>query len=269
MHNPRFLIATDLSDAAAKATDYAIEIGKKFDATLLLLHVFEVANVDANSNKLISANFLNREIKKQIQGTVNEIEAKHNLKASYMSKEGDLFVLLGEAASETHSDIMFIGTHGIRGVQHIIGSFIAKVINGSALPILIAQKESKPCELNQIAIWIDHSQQNPIEAQILAIAKSFKSHLHFVFSEDEIGPDVNQLLAVINQSMKLHDLTFSIHHVNEIADKHTHFLSYANQNNASLLVCCRHGHQVNKPLEEIITNKYHIPVLCLFVDAKS
>ncbi|HQU99923.1 MAG: universal stress protein [Bacteroidia bacterium] len=269
MENPRFLIATDLSDAASKATDYAIEFGKRFNASLLLLHIFEVANVDANSNKLMSANFLNREIKKQIQGTVNDIESKHGLQANYMSKEGDLFVLLGEAASETHSDIMFIGTHGIRGVQHIIGSFIAKVINGSALPILVVQKESKPCALKSIAIWIDHSQQNPIEGWIIAIAKSFQTHIHFVFSEDAVGPGVNAHVDIINQSMQQHQLPYTVYHINEIADKHTHFLNYASSIDASLLVCCRHGHLVNKPIEEIITNKHHIPVLCLYVDGKA
>lgn len=260
---PTYLIATDLSDAAARATDCATMVAKKFNAELIFLHIFEVPDVDAYSNKLIATNFLNREIKKQLLDVVHNAEKQHGIKSTYLAKEGELFQLIAEGAAETNPDLFFVGTHGIRGVQHIIGSFIAKIINGSNVPVCVVQKESKVVPFENIIVYIDSMNRKPLHHLTLMLAKAFNSKLHFVFSE---APDVfavSKMISEIKERLETEKISFDMYH---LPDEHEHqksFLAVADKHVAPLVIINRCGKVVDKAYEEIITNHQHLPVLCI------
>ena len=208
---PTYLIATDLSDAAARATDCAIMVAKKFNAELIFLHIFEVPDVDAYSNKLIATNFLNREIKKQLLDVVHNAESNHGIKSTYLAKEGELFQLIAEGAAETNPELFFVGTHGIRGVQHIIGSFIAKIINGSNVPVWVVQKESKISAFENIVVYLDAMNRKPLHT--LTMPEEHEHQKSFL----SIAEKQASALVIINRCGKVVDKTYE-----EIITNHQH-----------------------------------------------
>lgn len=263
---PRFLIATDLSDAAAKAIECAAMVAKPFNAELILLHIFEVADVDAYSNKLITSNFLNREIKKQLQNSVQQLESVNGIKASYLTKDGSLFDLIAEGAEETKADILFIGTHGIKGVQHITGSFIAKAINEVTLPVWIVQKESNITTNQHIFVYVDALNHKPLHSLSLQLATFYHATIHFVFTESTQGFAVAQMIKQLKTLLDDRAIVYDISHLTVDSDLQKEFLSLASKFTAPLLVINRAGKAVEKYHEEIITNRQHFSVLCLFAD---
>lgn len=264
--SPTYLIATDLSDAASRATDCAIMVAKKFNAELIFLHIFEVPDVDAYSNKLITTNFINREIKKQLLDVVHNAEKNNGIKSTYLAKEGELFQLIAEGAAETNPELFFVGTHGIRGVQHIIGSFIAKIINGSNVPVWVVQRESKIGAFENIIVYLDAMNRKPLHALTMKLAKAFNAKLHFVFSESAEVFAVSKMIEDIKEGLGNENIAFDMYHLPEEHEHQKSFLSIAEKQASALVIINRCGKIVDKTYEEIITNHQHLPVLCINCD---
>ncbi|MEO8146486.1 MAG: universal stress protein [Bacteroidia bacterium] len=265
-NTPRFLVATDLSDAAGKAIDCATMVAKKFNAEIILFHVFEVADVDPYANKLLTSNFLNREIKKQLQQNAQQIETKDGIKTSCLTKDGELFELIAEAVVETSADMLFVGTHGIKGVQHITGSFIAKAINGANVPVWVVQKESEIKSLEHIFIYVESHRHKAFQNNMLELALKFNAKLHFVFTDTPTGFAIVQMVDDLKKKLDGKTLDYNIHHLTEEHNWQKAFIDLAAKENASLLVINCSGRPIEKYHEEIITNRLHVSVLCLNAD---
>lgn len=265
-NNPRFLVATDLSDAAGKAIECAVMFAKEFNAEIILFHVFEVADVDPYSNKLLTSNYLNREIKKQLQNTAHEIETKAGIKASCLTKDGELFDLIARASTETNSDMLFVGTHGIKGVQHITGSFIAKAINSVNTPVWIVQKESEIKSIENIFIYVEAEKHKALQGITLELALKFNAKLHFAFTDNPTGFAIVNMINDLKKKLEGKTLQYSIYHLTEEQGMQKAFIDLAGNKNASLLVINRNNKPIEKYHEEIITNRLHLSVLCLNSD---
>ncbi len=90
MKNKKYLVATDLSEASDKALLCAAKLAKKFDSEVILLHAFEVADVDESAKRMMSSSFLNRDIKRQLQESDQEVANTEGIKITYLTKEGEL-----------------------------------------------------------------------------------------------------------------------------------------------------------------------------------
>ena len=262
MDNKKLLVATDLSDAAYNALMCAVGIAKKLNSEIILLHVFEVADVDENARRLISSSFLNREIKRQLQEICDTVQSEHGIKSTYLTKEGDLFKLLGGTANETNSDILFVGTHGVQGVQHITGSFIAKTINLSPVPVWVVQKETPLKAYENIYVLIDEMFDNPGHNTILDLAKMFNAKLNFVFTEPPSAYSVSDITNKIKTMVQNTNLACDIISIAEEMDKTKSLIDLAYSGASPLIIINRNGSDADN-FVGLVTNKCHIEVLCL------
>lgn len=259
--HPKFLIATDLTEAAAKAVKCAAMIARKLNGELVLFHVFETA--DATVNKMMTASFLNREIKRQLQETADDVINNDGVSTCYLTRDGDLFEQIANAVKETDADVMFVGTHGIKGVQHITGSFIGKAVNSANIPFWVVQKESDISATEHIFIYVDPLSQKPLHSLILQLAIKFNSRLHFVFANAPTGFGLMQLTNELKAKLEGHTISYNIHNLNNETEDYKTFIELASKEKAPLLVINRCGKPVERFHEEIITNKHYLSVLCL------
>ena len=65
----------------------------------------------------------------------------HGIKINTKVLEGTIFTALTEYADDTKADFVIMGTHGIKGVQKLTGSWALKVIAGSNVPFIVVQDE--------------------------------------------------------------------------------------------------------------------------------
>ncbi len=262
MKSKRLLVATDLSDASHKATLCAVELAKKTNSEIILLHIFELADVDEYARQMIATNFLSRDIKRQLQESVNEIESQHQLKANYLTKDGNLYERISEVLDETDSDILYIGTHGIHGVQHLIGSFLAKTINNAHKPTWVVQKQTDIIDYQDIFVYLDEFPTRALHPLTLELANLYNAKLHFVFTEPSTGYEVSEMVTDIEKKLRSENMPHTIQYLEMNSAMAGQLIKLVSEKPASLIVLNRNGKDAEH-LIPILTNDKNIEVLCL------
>ena len=263
MNSKRLLVATDLSDASDKAIECAAAIAQKTQSDIILLHIFEIADVDDYAKQMMATNFLSRDIKRQLQEQADETAKKYSIKTNYLTKDGELFGLIGEVFTETNSDILFLGTHGVHGVQHLTGSFLAKTINNTVKPVWVVQKQTNVKNYENIFVYVDEFPGQALHSLTLELAKIYKAKLHFVFTEPNNGYAVTEMVNVVKSTLDDEKIDYSLTFISDQLDKPHHFLELASVKSSPLIIVNRDGETSDKHIP-ILTNKYHIEVVCLF-----
>jgi len=258
----KLLVATDLSDASYRALQCATLHAKKFDSEIILLHIFEVADVDDSAKRMMASSFLNRNIKRQLQEMIEEVIKNEGLKATYLTKEGELFASMCEAAKETEADILYVGTHGVHGVQHLTGSFIAKTVNTNKIPVWIIQKDTQLQAYKNLVVYIDEYPEEPLNAITLGLAQNFESNLHFVFSEPANAFRVTDMMQKVKTNLDTLNIAYDFTFIADETDKQKTLVDLAHSKEAPLLIIDRNNRDVDMQVS-ILTNKFNIEVLCL------
>lgn len=171
MKAKNFIVAHDFSNVANIALEHAIATAKQVNAEINVLHVV------AKGKDL-------KEAENQLVSILNKFDTSVTLIPNI--RIGSIFEDIGDFASEKHAELIFMGTHGIQGWQHITGSNALKVINSSKVPFIIVQEKSpKDDGYEDIIVPLDLNKETKQKLAIVAdIAAYFKSRVH-VITPDE------------------------------------------------------------------------------------
>lgn len=143
------LVPVDFSANSLQAVDYAIKLGRRFDARILLVHVYHFPvelltdwsayGTLAGSGELLEA--LRKEREEQMTALARD-KARAGLRIETRVLEGTPFNELIKAAREENADILIMGTRGLTGIKHIlIGSTAEKVVRKAPCPVLVLKPE--------------------------------------------------------------------------------------------------------------------------------
>jgi nucleotide-binding universal stress UspA family protein len=133
------LVPVDFTEASTSVLDAASDLAKKFGSQLTLVHVYEVpayvyGGVMYAPTELFApiAQAARAHMEQVLAGVRAAIpEAKGVLRQGLPSYE------ILAAIDELHPDLVIMGTHGRRGVRHVLlGSVAEKVVRMSAAPVL-------------------------------------------------------------------------------------------------------------------------------------
>ena len=258
MSQKTFIVPHDFTDVANIALDHAVATAKPLGAQIYLLHVISKdKDIDGAEKKLA-------EVIKNYDGSV-EIKAAVRL--------GNIFEDIGDFAAEHHAELIFMGTHGTHGWQHLTGMNALKVITHSSVPFVIVQ-EKTPQETgyNDIVVPLDLNKETKQKLAIVAnLAKYFKSRVHVITPEETDEFLRHQVKANIMFAKKYFaereiDVTTTLapgsgfdkevikHAVNVDAD----LIAIMNLNKNSVLGVLASNHE-----EYIITNDARIPILIM------
>lgn len=133
------LVPTDFSPSSAAATDLAITMAKQFNAELTLLHTWEMP-VYPYMELMMSSPELTNSVEKAatecLETKLKEIQA-HLPRAQSRLKMGLPWQQIIEVLKESKADLLVMGTHGRRGLEHaIMGSVAEKLVRLSPVPVL-------------------------------------------------------------------------------------------------------------------------------------
>jgi nucleotide-binding universal stress UspA family protein len=141
LSNFSILVPTDFSDFATRALEYAKAIAKPLHATLHIVHVLEPAAYMPQWGMLSSA-FEEIALKMQQQAgrDVEELAAaiqKEGLEAKGVVLGGTPHNEIVKYAADNDIQLIVIGTHGRRGLEHFfVGSTTERVIRLAQCPVL-------------------------------------------------------------------------------------------------------------------------------------
>ena len=141
------LAATDLGPAAARAMEMAAALAVENGAALVLVHVFEVPTYLFPGAALSPVDCLTP-LQDQAQRHFGEQLAAVRRRcpgARGVFLVGDPAGGIVDASVEEKADLVIVGTHGRRGVAHmVLGSVAAKVVRSSAVPVLVVPQAREP-----------------------------------------------------------------------------------------------------------------------------
>ena len=151
----RILYATDLSDNSAYAFGYAINLAKKFNAEITILHVIDI--MMGISVNMVGVYFNEKQLEENLQKRITHVteEINKRLKIFLDEKVSDdpesagivasIEICQGYPANEIlkkaddlHCDLIVMGTHG-KGIvgQAFFGSVAKRVLRRVRKPVFI------------------------------------------------------------------------------------------------------------------------------------
>lgn len=145
----KILVPTDFSAPAEIALEYAKDLARQHNSTLLIIHALEPSIYTGDGA------FPEADIAGTRQYLLEASEAGLQKKAAALEKEGFSVITRtlygGNVASEitdyadaNAADLICIATHGRSGWQHLmLGSITEKVLRRAACPVLIVRRKAE------------------------------------------------------------------------------------------------------------------------------
>jgi len=143
----KILYPIDFSEYTEDITSYAVNIAKKFNSELHLLHIIPNLNYFTPYESFLTPENLvaiEKNIEKEIEKDFDKVIGKIDIPVIKVIKTGVTFVEIIEYIKELSIDLVVMGTHGRSGIEHIlIGSVAEKVVRKSPCPVLTVRPKGK------------------------------------------------------------------------------------------------------------------------------
>ncbi|WP_148416371.1 universal stress protein [Haloferax sp. KTX1] len=132
----QILLATDGSESALRASEFAFDIATAFDASVRGLYVVE--------SRFGSSGSLHTLLSKEGERVLKELQAsgaQAGIHVTPMTREGKPADEILAAAADCNADLIVIGTQGKTGLDRLVmGSVAATVVRRSEQPVLTVRK---------------------------------------------------------------------------------------------------------------------------------
>lgn len=264
------LVPDDFTSVADCAITHACTIAKINNDSVTLFHVLDSDSLSnlKKQNKSIEALVLDMETRAKKHSEKFGVEIKHVL------KEGSIFKSIGEEATELGAALIVMGTHGVKGMQHITGARALKVVANSKVPLIIVQEKGPIHDsYKKIVVPVDHKSETKQKTlQCINIAKVFDSKI-FLYkqfgTDEENSKNIRNNITFMTQQFEAHKVQFEITTQEHSGSFEKEFISYAKNTEADLIVILTTVDKdlkdlVMGPIEEfVINNKDQIPVMCV------
>jgi nucleotide-binding universal stress UspA family protein len=149
----RILVPTDFSETADKALAYAKDLAAKTGASLHLVHVFKdpyaVAACAPELYASVPAGARERAVEEVRERLLERLDADEELRfrGSRSVIRGLVAPQIVDYAVNQDIDLIVIGTHGRRGVAHLLlGSVAEHVLRTAACPVLTVRANHRNAE---------------------------------------------------------------------------------------------------------------------------
>lgn len=183
----KILVATDFSTTADRAERLAFELAGRLGAELHLLHV----RVILEDPHMAEEHQLEIERLRSFTDSATEealaqagtagpgLEVKTHLVRGISA-----FEAIGEVAAEIDCDLVVMGTHGRRGIKHLLlGSVAENVVRSARVPVLTVRPEARLPEAGPTRILVPYDFSDPSAAAVriaAAWADAFDAELTLV-----------------------------------------------------------------------------------------
>jgi nucleotide-binding universal stress UspA family protein len=256
----KVLVPHDFTSVADCALNHAAQIAGSFQGEVYLLHVVaKTKDVE--------------EAKKKLAAIAAKAETRLAVKMHVIVRIGNIFEDIGDVAKELGAGYIVMGTHGVKGMQKIMGSHALKVISHSEVPFLVVQGKN-PTETDtydDIVVPIDYSDVTKQKLVVAAsIATHFNSKIH-LFAEKENDKFLQTKLDRELNFAKKYFADKSVSYDMVLAEESGSFkkqlVQYAAKINADMIAIVNNRKGALLPdffgseEQEVIANKSEIPVL--------
>ena len=257
------LVTWDNTDVSEFALQHAIRIGNIVENNIRLVHVSEPPH-----------KFSIEEEEKEFTRIVADLSTKYSVPLGGVVLKGKIFKVISEYANDSDASMVVMGTHGIKGMQKITGSWALKVIVGSTIPFIVVQDKPHSSErYNSIVFPIDFKMENKEKLQwAIFLGKYFDSKI-FLFKAPITDKSLQKKINInLNFAMKFlikNNISYEIHTGKKSSRFPDETIEFAQKINADLIIITTTkfinftDYMLGAQEQYIIANSSKIPVMCV------
>ncbi|HNQ63077.1 MAG TPA: universal stress protein [Syntrophorhabdaceae bacterium] len=142
----KILVPTDFSEFSDKALESAVDVAKKENATIELLHVISVIQTcsvdycfDQQTLDMLEKNSINASMD-QMKKEIDRVPGASSVQIETVIRKGTPYEEILNEQKEKKIDLIVIGSHGKTGlIHHLMGSVAERVMRGAKCPVLLAK----------------------------------------------------------------------------------------------------------------------------------
>lgn len=261
MSKKRILVPTDFTKAGQCAADHASRTAEILQGEVHLLHIVKERDEV-------------KEAQKELETEKERIEGSSKIKVHTMARVGNIFDDIGDAASEVQADLIFMGTHGMKGMQYLTGSNAMRVIKHSSVPFIVVQEKGIDEQgYDDIVVPLDLGKETKQKLDLAVnLAKYFDSRIHLITFKEKDEFLKNQLDRNLSFAEKFFREN-GVEHTSTVAESGGNFgkaiIEHAAEKNADLITIVNmkenslFGAFGSSEEQQLITNEPQIPVMVI------
>jgi nucleotide-binding universal stress UspA family protein len=192
----KILVPTDFSKVANNALQYAIELAKKFNAEICLLHVKYIPMLDpqmpAETYRLF-ADETEQAAKENFKKTEDDVLSSSSVKYTTHMLTGYVTDEILHFAKNNAVDLIVMGTTGASGLQELlVGSNTASVVGRTETPLWVVPPDAKCGDIKDILYATDYTEPEfPAFSRLSYIAQAFQSDLTVLHAKTDFDKYFN------------------------------------------------------------------------------
>jgi nucleotide-binding universal stress UspA family protein len=137
----QIVVPVDFTETSDRALSYAVELARKFEASITVMHAYQIPVYGFPDGAYITSADLAAQISNAAQSRLNAIVESQKLSSVPMVnvlRDGVAWEEINAVAQEVKADLIIIGTHGRRGLARaLLGSVAENVIRTAKIPVLV------------------------------------------------------------------------------------------------------------------------------------
>ncbi len=251
----RVLLATDFSNNAHRATDYALLLFKDEGLEFLLLHTVDlIRNIP---EMLISVeDILQEQSQRALQATIDRLKLQHqDVPMEYLSTYGSPISVVKKVIQQKEIDLVVMGSKGISALNEVfLGSTASKFINILTKPVLVVPSEYELKPPKRIVFGTDLTQVDQLDTlnPMIQLAKKYEAEIVILnVTGSENDSKVRNALSNLdfNKHFSNVNYRFDVSHSPLVLEG---ILTYLNEYTADMLVLLP---KQNPVFEKLLTNR--------------
>jgi nucleotide-binding universal stress UspA family protein len=207
------LIATDFSESANNAVDYAVELAKYFNAKLILVNSYPMpySSFETGGMPGEMIGVMQEASADSLKNLKNKIEQnnKENFEIKCFSDMGFAEDVIVDVAKKVGADLIVMGIigDGKQAKTHLIGSTAIKVARNTNIPVFIIPNEAKyhPIKKISFACNLNNTEEGDLVYVSRYFGKVFNAELEIINveePEEDFSAEKSKTIAVIEKKLE-------------------------------------------------------------------
>jgi nucleotide-binding universal stress UspA family protein len=265
------LVPYDFTEEADCALNHALGLAAIYNGVVYINHILDKKSMAKLKSDKKSVFDLEAEL-----GAIAEKFNTANVTVKPLIREGDIFHDIATSAESVNANLIIFGTHGVRGMQHILGAFALKLVTSAKVPVVIVQRRNiRPTGYKKIIYPVD---ENPYSKQkAYAVAEFALEHNSEVLifpkknSDDHFQNYTNGNLRYSEKVFEESKVKYTTFENNKTSSYGKLVVDFAAKNDADLISIITQDSDdhdlgdmfVGSEDVRIINNEAEIPTLCI------
>jgi nucleotide-binding universal stress UspA family protein len=254
------LVAWDFSNVAEYAFDHATIFAENVDAEVILVHIVKKeSQIEEARNKMAKA--------------VEEIYKEKNVRPEFIVRDGSIFTTINDVAKEMNAMLVLMGTHGIKGMQKLTGSWALKVIVGSRVPFIVVQAPPVQKKYSSVVLPVDFKKENKEKLSWAEfLGKFFKAKMRIItpkMPEGQMLQRTKANLVFAKKYLENRGIDYEIDTADGGNDFAMETVEFAKKIDADIILIMTtknisfQDYMLGAHEQFVIANSAHIPVMCV------